>query len=234
MTMPEDALTPMPAPAAIIPREKINFTIQQQEPKPQVLDPRTGQPKRGRGRPPGSGNKIKRPDGGVNPPSRLVSPTQPSRETASSPIDQSGAKKEEKKARAEQYATYINQELNDKLFMFIIGATGMPAEALYKEGRIPPKAAGNPNLTELGNSIAIPADVADSWGKLLAELSYSDMGKSLTKASDKQGVGIVIAALSAAFSTFRYAQTLKPYIDMARKAQEAKANASSSSEGQEQ
>ena len=234
MSMSDDALRSMPAPSAIIPREEINFTIQQQESKPQVLDPRTGQPKRKRGRPPGSGNRIKRPDGGINTPSRLVTPPPRNRESTSTPIDEPIAKKEEKKARAEQYATYINQELNDKLFMFIIGATGMPAEALYKEGRIPPKAAGNPNLTELGNSIAIPADVADSWGKLLAELSYSDMGKSLTKAADNSMAGIVLAALSAAYSTFRYAQTLKPYIEMTRKAQEARSNASSSSEEQKQ
>ncbi len=104
--------------------------------------------------------------------------------------------------------------------MLIIGATNIPAEALYKEGKVPPKAKGNPALTDMGNAIAIPADVADSWGKLIAELTYTDAGKNLVKASENHAVTLLVAALTAAFSTFRYGQQLKPYLDMAKKVQQ--------------
>lgn len=223
--MSDDAFKSMPPPPSIVP--KIETTPPVAPPKVQaVIDPRTGQVKRGRGRPPGSTNKVRTPDGGVNPPARLNVPTGP-RETPSSPVDKKEATKEEKKVRAEQYATWINSELNDKLFMFLIGASNgnIKPEYLYKEGKVPPKAQGNPNLTELGNALAIPADVADSWGKLLAELSYTDAGKSLGKVADNHMIGVIGAAIAAAFSTYRYTQTLKPYIAMIKNVQESQKGA---------
>jgi hypothetical protein len=216
VVMPDDAMRAMLPPPSIVPKD---------EPKPFTVTPRPdAAPTRGRGRPPGSRNRVKPVEGGVNPPQRMKIP--PPR--VNEPVDQTAAKKEEKKARAEQYATFINTELNDKLFMFIIGATGMPAEALYKEGRVPAKAQTNPALTEMGNAIAIPADVADSWGKLLAELSYTDAGKSLTKMSENHAMTVVAAAIAAAFSTFRYAQQMKPILDMLKEAQARKAKAAES------
>ena len=211
-----DAFTPMGVPPRLAPIPQPSAP-----PTPSKVDPLTGQPKRGRGRPPGARNRPKPVEGGINPPQRLVTPTQQNPPRASDAVDKKEASKEEKKARADQYATYINTELNDKLFMLIIGATNIPASAFYKEGRVPTKAAGNPDLTEFGNSIAIPPDVADSWGKLLAEVTYTDAGKGLIKATENHNLVIVTAALTAVFSTFRYYQQLKPTLDFIRLQQKA-------------
>ena len=134
-------------------------------------------------------------------------------------MDKKEATKEQKKERADQYATYITTELNDKLFMLVLGATNMPPTLLYKEGRVPPKAAGNPAYSELGNAIAIPADVADSWGKLLAELTFTDAGKGLVKATENHNLVVLMAAVTALFSTYRYAQQVKPVLEFIRSQQ---------------
>jgi hypothetical protein len=145
------------------------------------------------------------------------------------PVDDKEAIKEQKKLKAEQYATYINQELNDKLFMLISGMPGSPftAAMFYKENKVPPQVATNPNFSELGNAIAIPADVASSWGKVLAELSYTDIGKNVSKATDNPMLGIVAAVIAALYSTYRYSQQLKPILEQIKAMQamkEAEAN----------
>lgn len=218
--MSDDALAPM------LPPDELraiadSFEIKQ---KPTVIDPRTGQPRRGRGRPPGAKNKSREPEGGTNPPARMTIPAGP-RQTPSSPVDEAVTKKEEKKARAEQYASYINNELNERLFMLIIGTGAFPAEAIYKPGSVPAKAATNPNLTDFGNAIAIPSDVADSVGRLIAELTYTDAGKGIAKVGENQTIAIVVAALGAAFSCYRYSQQLKPILEQIRRVQEAQQKA---------
>lgn len=216
MTDTSDAFQSMPAPPKLAsPVTAIS------NPTVSAPDPRTGQVKRGRGRPPGSANKVKPVEGGINPPSKMVTPAPPKPKT-SDPVDTAEAKKEAKKARAEEYATYINKELNDKLFMLIIGLSNgaIPASVLFKEGKIPAKAAGNPDYTEAGNAIAIPADVADSWGKLLAELTETNMGSSIAKVADNHSLAILIAAGSALYSTFRYYKQLEPTIAMLRAIQQ--------------
>ena len=227
MSMSDDAFKSMPPPPSILPKDepKAPATASIQPRVVSPIDPKTGQPRRGRGRPPGSTNKPVTPSGGVNPPSRFSIPA-PSRNQIPSTTDtakDAEAKKQEKKAKAEQYATWINQELNDKLFMFLIGASNgsIKPEYIYKEGKVPLKAQSNPNLTELGNALAIPPDVADSWGKLLAEISYTDAGKNLSKITDNHMIAVIGAALAAAFSTYRYTQTLKPYLAMIKKVQES-------------
>lgn len=226
-SMPPEALSSMPPPPSIVPKEEFNFSFER--PTKSAVDPASGQQRRGRGRPPGARNKIKEPDGGVNTPMRLNSPNRnPPKETA--PVDKEVATKEQKKARAQEYSSYIADELNDKLFMLIIGTKAIPAEAIYKSGRVPPKAQTNPHLTEFGNSIAIPADVADSWGKLMAEITYTPIGKNIVKAGGSPNTGIVIAAIMAIFSTYRYAQQLKAVIDMLKQAQAA-ANSRGDNEG---
>lgn len=219
--LPIEALESMPPPKALT--FTLSPTASEPAKVPTPIDPRTGQPKRGRGRPPGSTNKVKPPNGGVNPPMTMRGGT-PSKPKASDPVDTSEATKAAKAARAAQYAGYINTELNDQLFMFLISASGgaVKSEMLYKEGRIPAKAQSNPNLTEFGNAIAIPPDVADSWGKLLAELSYTDVGKNVTKITDNHAMGVVVAAITALYSTYRYSQQLKPILEGMRKMQEAK------------
>ena len=228
MSMTDDSFVSMPPPASIVPKEEPQFTVAPSQRA--AIDAKTGQVKRGRGRPPGARNKVKIPEGGINPPSKLNIPPSTRRDTAPTKDDDE-RKKEEKKLRAEQYSTYIAQELNDKLFMLLIGASNgaIKPELLYKEGRVPPKAQGNPNLTELGNAIAIPADVADSWGKLIAELTYTDAGKNLVKAADNHSLVIIMAAVTAVFSTYRYSQTLKPYIKMIQQVQAAQKGANSAS-----
>lgn len=213
--MPPEALSSMrPPPSIVIDQSK--FTL-----APAAVDSKTGQARRTtRGRPPGSLNKPKPPDGGVNPPSRMNIPAgkQPG---PSEPVDNKEATKEAKKLRAEEYSTWIAKELNDKILTMIIGA-GIPAEAIYKTGTIPPKLASNPNLTDFGNTIVIPGDVADSWGKLFAELSYTDAGKGVAKAADNHMLGIAFAALTALISTYRYSQQLKPVMDVIKQAQAAR------------
>lgn len=216
-----DAVAPMPPPLRL---SSLPDSIRSGSP-----DPRTGVPKRGPGRPPGSRNKTKEPPGGVNPPQRFGTPG-----TTRNPItpppktdttDEAAKKRQEKKERADEYSQLIRENLNDKLFMLIVGATSIPAEALFSAGRVPPKAATNPNYTDFGNTIAIPADVADSWGKLIAELSYTDVGKTLVKAGEKDWLVLLIAFASAVFSTYRYSQQVKPITDMIKAQNEAKRKA---------
>lgn len=195
-----------------------------------TIDPRTGQPKRRPGRPTGTTKKADHPKGTVNPPQRMIGSKAP-KDTDT--VDTKEATKEQKKLRAEQYATYINVELNDKLFMLISGMPNSPfkVENFYKENRVPPSAATNPNYSELGNAVAIPADVAGSWGKLLAELSFTDAGKGLAKVSDNHMLTIALAALTAIWSTYRYSQQLKPLLDQIKQVQEAQAAAKEASNG---
>jgi hypothetical protein len=219
-----DASEPMPVPPALKATTE-QFSIAPSARPVGAPDPRTGVPKRPRGRPPGSRNRVREPDGGRNTPSTVTIP--PGRRPPSTPPTDDEEKKrlqqkQEKKERAEQYAEYINKELNDQLFMFLIASSGgaIKAEHLYKEGRVPPKAAGNPNFSDMGNAIAIPPDVADSWGKLLAELSYTGTGKSVVKMSDNNVLGITIAAVTAAYSTYRYGLQLKSVMEGIKKAQD--------------
>ena len=181
---------------------------------PDVL---TGQPKRGRGRPPGSTNK-RNP---IGPGTARMSGSGGAVPNAATPVDKVEATKEQKKARAEEYATYINTELNDKLFLLISSMPGgPPASSFYKDNRVPPSVKTNPNFSELGNAVAIPADVAGSWGRLLAELSYTDAGKGVAKAAENNILTIAMAALTAIYSTYRYSQQLKPLLDQIKAVQE--------------
>ena len=233
--MPSEAMDPMPPPKALTFTVSPNALTPAKVPTPVgTIDPKTGQPKRGRGRPPGSTKKVVTPPGGVNPPMTMRGSGPSGRQPkATDPVDDKEAIKAQKAARAEQYSTYINQELNDKLFMFLISASGgsIKADYIYKEGKVPLKAIGNPALTDFGNAIAIPPDVADSWGKLLAELSFTDVGKNITKATDNHSMGIIMAAITAVYSTYRYSQQLKPILDGIKAANEmkkAEANGTSS------
>ena len=196
-----------------------------------TIDPRTGQPKRAPGRPRSSTKKAVHPPGTVNPPQTMRGRGTPPKATDT--VDVKEATKEQKKLRAEQYATYINTELNDKLFLLISGMPGSPftAAMFYVEGKVPPSVATNPNYSELGNAVAIPADVAGSWGKLLAELSYTDAGKGLAKVGDNHILTIALAALTAVYSTYRYSQQIKPLLDSIKAAQAAQAAAKEGSNG---
>ena len=214
----------MPPPDSIIPDAV--FKVPTRTVQPPTIDPRTGMPKRGRGRPPGARNKPKvDPDLQHSPPMRLgpgtgaqQNPPRTPRDT--DPVDSVAAKKAEKAARATEYSVWINEELNDKLFMFFLGVTGLPPEAIYVAGSVPLKAKINPNLTELGNRIAIPVDLSDSLGKIMAELSYTSAGSKAAKASDNSLLSIGGSALVALFSGYRYWQGLKPIIKQLEEAAE--------------
>jgi hypothetical protein len=193
--------------------------------------PNNGEPRRGRGRPPGAKNKVKRPDGGVNTPQQFGTGVKPPPRKVVEPntnedIDQEKNKQAEKEGRADHYAGLIHKELNDQLFTTLIGMRLVPAGAIYTAGNIPPASVPDPRLTELGNMIAIPSDVAKSWGKLLAELSYTNAGKSVVGLTQNNNTAVFFAALAALYSTFRYTQQLKPFLDMLKAAQEAQRLAS--------
>lgn len=223
----DEAFRPMPPPPTLAPPtvDQSQFVIRPEARQP-TIDPKTGLPKRGRGRPPGSKNRPKTPDGGVNPPMTVRVPGGPRTQTGG-PVDEATNKKEEKKAKAEKYSQWITQELNDKLFMTLIGMSNgaIKPEHIYKSGFVPPKVQGNPNLTDMGNAIAIPADVADSWGKLIAEVTATEGGGKVEKMAENHVLMIIIAAGSALFSTYRYTQQLKPYIAMIKAVQDAQAKA---------
>lgn len=175
-----------------------------------------GEPKRrGRGRPPGAKNRIKETELGRNPDMAFNTGPSGKPPSASEEVDKNANIKAEKKARAEEYSKLISEELNDKLFMVIVALTNgkIAFETFYKEGEVPPSKKKDSRLSEMGQAIAIPPDVADSWGKLLAELSYTNPGKGIVKFVDNNPLGILGAALAAAFSTFQYTQTLKPVVE---------------------
>jgi len=216
-----DALQSMPPPVGLTFTLDPKAVAASKQPIPiGTIDPKTGQPKRGPGRPIGSTKKAVPPSGGVNP-RMTMRGSNPPKGKATDTVDEKEATKEQKKLRAEQYATYINTELNDKLFMLLSSMPNSPfkAENFYKENKVPPKAASNPNLSELGNAVAIPPDVADSWGKLLAELSYTGVGKSISTATDNHALSVVMAAVAAIYSTYRYSLQLKPLLDAVKAAQ---------------
>jgi len=218
-----DATESMPVPSALV--FKLNpdaFIASKAKTAVGTPDSRTGQVKRPPGRPPGSKNKRENTSP-VNPSQRMIGSRQPVTPSPDNDTDENKKLllKQQKAARAEQYATYINVELNDKLFMLIAGMPNSPfkAEMFYKENRVPPSVKTNPAYSELGNAVAIPADVAGSWGKLLAELSFTDAGKGIAKATDNHMLTIAMAALTALYSTYRYSQQLKPLLDAIKVAQ---------------
>jgi hypothetical protein len=176
----------------------------------------SAQPSKSRGRPPGSRNRPRVPEGGINPPQKINIPNS-ARNTSSS--DSESQKKElqlEKEKTAEKISSYIRNDINDKLFMALIGMSNghIKAEHLFKEGKIPAKAVTNPAYTEMGNAISIPPDVADSWGKLLAELSTTSVGKTLIKSGGSSNLNLIVTAGAVLISSYRYAMTLKPYIEL--------------------
>lgn len=207
---------PMPVPPRLLPSLP-----------PAVTSPGSdGTVKRPRGRPPGSRNR--RPEAELHPPQTLGSgsgrgrPTPPNPPIPSTPDEAAISKlKQEKQERADQYAVLIHKELNDQLFTAIIGMRLVPAEVIYKSGHVPPASQPDPTLTEIGNMIAIPTDLAKNVGKLLAELSFTPAGKSVVGLTQNNMAGVAMAALAAFYSTYRYTQQLKPFLDMVRASQAA-------------
>ena len=169
-----------------------------------------------RGRPPGSKNKPKEPDY-INPSMELGTG---SRSTLKEPktreeVDNEANRKAEKKARADEYAKYISEEINDKIFMAVVllSKNQIKPEAFYLPGKAPISKQSDERLSELGNAVAIPPDMANSWGKLLAELSYTETGKTATKYAGSSNLAILGAALTAIVTTIQYVSGVKTTID---------------------
>lgn len=158
-----------------------------------------------RGRPPGSKNKPKG-DQEVITGSGVRTRDE---------IDKEANKKAEKKAKAEEYSKYISEDINDKIFIAIVMLSGgkIDPEAFYLPGKAPEFKKSDPRLSDLGKAVAIPPDMANSWGKLLAELSYTEAGKATTKYAGTSSLAIIGAALTALLTTFQYAITIKPVVD---------------------
>lgn len=229
-----DAFKPMDVPDSIKP--DYIFSAPTRTTTPSIggnIDPRTGQPRRGKGRPPGSRNKPKETELGRNPPQGFKIPPgkrPPPVEDSDSEEVKKSKIKAEKDARAAQYSAWITEELNEKILMFFLGATGAPPEAVYKAGSIPLAARVNPNLTDLGNRIVIPPDLSDSLGKLMAELAGTNGGKAAGKLADNNMIGVAGAAFVAVFSGYRYYKGLQPILEQIKQAQ---ANQSASTESNE-
>ncbi len=181
---------------------------------------------RRRGRPPGSKNRPKEGEvhstlGTGRPQGRPTgSTTQPKTDEEK----KADAERVVKQQRAEEYAELIHKELNDQLFTAIIGMRLLPAEAIYKQGHIPPTSQPDPTLTEWGNMIAIPTDLSKNVGKLLAELSMTGPGKTVVGVTQGNTAGLVMATIATLWATYRYTQQLKPFLDMVKAAQEKQAN----------
>jgi hypothetical protein len=73
----------------------------------------------------------------------------------------------------------------------------------------------------MGNMLAIPTDLSKNAGRLMAELSYTNGGKSVQNVMGNNNVGILLAAGALLFSGYRYTQQLKPFLDMVKGMQEA-------------
>jgi hypothetical protein len=194
---------------AFTPAEIPRFTL--------VTPTKTDTPKRPRGRPPGAKNRPKEPDLGVNPPMELgrgSSPKGPPPKSTDT-VDQEANKKAEKKARAEEYAKYISEDINDKIFMAVVLLTKnqIKPEMFYLPGKAPAAKQSDERLSELGNAVAIPPDMASSWGKLLAELSYTQAGQSATKYAGNNNLAILGAALTAIVTTLQYVGSVKNTIE---------------------
>jgi hypothetical protein len=130
-------------------------------------------------------------------------------------VDLERNNKAEKKAKAEEYAKYIMEDVNDKIFIAVVMLSGgkVDPEAFYLPGKAPEFKKSDPRLSDLGKTVAIPPDMANSWGKLLAELSMTDAGKTATKYAGTSSLAIVGAALTALLTTFQYVLTIKPVVD---------------------
>lgn len=200
---------------------------------PPVEKPRSGDgTKRPRGRPPGAKNKPKEPELGYNPPMELGRGKDTPRPSSNDSVDKDANKKAEKKARAEDYAKYITEDINDKIFMAVVlmSKNKIKPDAFYLPGKAPAAKQSDSRLSELGNAVAIPPDMANSWGKLLAELSYTDAGKSATKYAGTSSLTILGAALTALVTSIQYVTSVKSVVDGIQLMQEM-ANEEADSDG---
>ena len=219
--MVDESKMPMPVPESLTPKVIIPSSAATTQ---AAINPTTGEPRRPRGRPAGGG-RPRIPDGGINPPMEFNTgrgrskPTTPT--DGVSDDEKKQLLKNAKKQREEEYSQYILNDLNEKLFMLIASIPNSPFSIgdFYKEGHIPPKVQQNNNFSDLGNSIGIPVDVANNWGKLLAELSYTDRGKKVEKLGENNALTIGLAALGAIYSTYRYALTMRPILELVKNTQ---------------
>jgi hypothetical protein len=142
------------------------------------------------------------------------------------PVDPDLNKKAEKKARAEEYAKYITEDINDKIFLAVVMLSKgtIKADAFYLPGKAPAAKQSDDRLSELGNAVAIPPDMATAWGKLLAELSYTEPGKSATKLVGTSGLAMLGAAVTAIVTSIQYVTSVKTVVDGIQQMQEMMAN----------
>ena len=126
-------------------------------------------------------------------------------------VDKDLAKKAEKAARADEYAKYIMEDVNDKIFMAVVLMTkgGIKADQFYLPGKAPASKVADERLSPLGQAVAIPPDMANAWGKLLAELSFTEGGKTATKYAGSSGLATLGAALTALVTSIGYVTSVK-------------------------
>lgn len=193
---------------------KIAFTL-----SPTAQSEVSGEPiKRRPGRPPGAKNKAtleanaRAREGGTTAfDTGRRSLSDRKQGDPNQPVDEDANKKAEKAARAEEYAKYISEDVNDKIFMAVVLMTkgAVKADEFYLPGKAPASKIADERLSPLGQAVAIPPDMANSWGKLLAELSYTEGGKTATKYAGSNALSILGAALTALVTTLGYVTSVK-------------------------
>lgn len=178
-------------------------------------------PARNRGRPPGSRNRST-----INRESTTVSPTNiipPRRRSTPTSLDvmtdvdkeaEAKRKKQAKENQAKVYGAFIANQLNDYIMMAMQGI-GVPQEWLYAPGQAP-TVSRSTKYGPMGNQIAIPPMMAESWGKLLSELANTEQGSKIAGFGDNPlaaiGLNGILAMVTTAqwFSSFNKIMKILP------------------------
>jgi hypothetical protein len=196
-----------------------------------------GPPKRRPGRPPGSKNKPKDPQATANVgggPTVVVPGRGRPTLTEKSPEEiarEKRAKLELKRDRAKKIADYLTGDFSEQMLEMLVSSTPIDPDIIFTKAAPTTKRSKNPNLTETGQRFAVPPDVAEAWGRVLAELSTSTTGGKLVESFESGNAGLVLACLIAALTTSRYIRSLKNDFKLIQSVIQAKQQAESNLNG---
>lgn len=114
-----------------------------------------------------------------------------------------------KKERSDQIAQQITGEFNDMVLRFFV-SQGVPAEALYNRGYVPPPVSRNAGrYTEAGAKIAVDDFTASMVASFVVEFESSDLGGQLVSKATGGPVGLVVKGLVAGACVVGYLNGLK-------------------------
>jgi hypothetical protein len=175
------------------------------------VDPRTGEPKRGRGRPPGSRNRPKEVESGSDTGTRVQIPQGPA--PTVDKAEEEAKKRRVKAERAKKISDYLAGDFSEQALEMLVSGTKIPANLIFTERAATVKRSTNPNLTEFGQRFAVPPDVAEAWGKVLAEFASSAQGGKIAESFESGSAGLIIACLLCFLTTARWGRSLKEDFD---------------------